>query len=482
MIKDWSHYPDSFEKFEKDREIISEESLSILEKYKIETKYALHSEMCKYVNFILLTNAFKNKNEKEMGLWISSICHTISDEEALNHGPLIHYITYGISPLKIKMGKGIGLDIIEISKIEGKELILKRLENYKGEIISENFEETIINLLLKSLIANSFMTKRERTIMKSYKINRDERDYQNAKTAMVEIGEKNVKDTLDIVVTPYHYSKRSIEIKFDENLFNKFKAAEKEYIEKRPIEDDSIYEEVLERNENALVGIIIEPSQTMNRSIFPFGSKYILSSIMHYLRERDIPYKFFDIRDIMNKRIKLSSEKIKLLIFSCGNDLPSELKNALIEYMNNNGKILLIAGMTKIGPYKEIFGNCFKYFKEMGEDIIPVSPMYGYDNIDVFKKLKFYFLEDLRNIFGENEYSMIRNPNTPAGWQKPICTIYIDGESPEVKKLIKLTNGEKEVFVGGILHNKIIFIPEYFFLTIYFFRRGFSIRPINTIS
>jgi len=466
MIKEWSHYPDSFEKFEKDKDIISETSLSILEKYGIKTRYDLHSSKGKYINFILLTNAFENKNEKEIGLWISSLCHTLSDEGALNHGALIHYFTYGFSPLKIKMGKGIGLDIIEISKTGGKEIILKKLENSQPKVTSENPEEAIINILMKSVEANSFMTQRERKIVKSYKLKRDEKEYEEAKTAMAEIGAKNVSDTIDVVMTSYYYAKNGIQVQFEENIIKEFEKSEKEYLEKRPIENDSIYEGLLNTEEKyPAIGIIIESSQTMNRAIFPFGSKYILSAIMWYLKENGISYKPIDVRDIIKKKINLSVEKIPLIILDGGNNIPSELSVTLREYIKNGGMIFLIGGMTSFGLYKEIFGNYYPYFKNLPEDITPVSPKYGYTNEDVVKKISFYFLNDLNEFWGSKEYKMIRNPNTPAGWQKPVCTVYIDTEDPKVKKLIKLTDGEREFIVSCMINDekiKIIFIPEYF--------------------
>jgi len=464
MIKEWSHYPDSFEKFDKD--IISESSLLILEKYGIKTRYDLHSSKGKYINFILLTKAFENKNEKEIGLWISSLCHTLSDEGALNHGPLIHYITYGFSPLKIKMGKGVGLDIIEISKTTGKEIILKKLENYNPKITSENPKEAIINILLQGADANSFMTQRETKIMKSYKLEKDEKEYEEAKTAMAEIGAKNVSDTINVVITSYYYAKKGIQVQFEEEILKEFEKREKEYLEKRPIENDSIYEELLETEDKyPAIGIIIEPSQTMNRAIFPFGSKYILSAIMWYLKENRISYKPIDVREILKKKINLSVEKIPLIILDLGNNIPEELKIFWKEYIKNGGIIFLIAGMKNFEPYKEIFSNYFSCFKNLPEDFTPVSPKYGYKNEDVVKKISFYFLNDLSEYFGDKEYKMIRNPNTPAGWQKPICTVYIDTEDPKIKKLIRLTDGEKEFIVGGIIEDektKIIFIPEYF--------------------
>jgi hypothetical protein len=464
MIKKWSHYPDSFEKFDKD--IISETSLSILEKYGIKTRFDLHYPKGKYVNFILLTKAFEDKNEKEIGLWISSLCHTLSDEGALNHGPLIHYITYGLSPLKIKMGKGIGLDIIEIKNIGGKEIILKKLENYSPKIISENTEETIINILLQAVQSNSFMTQREGKIMKSYKLEKDEKEYEEAKLTMAEIGAKNVSDTIDAIITSYYYSKNGIKVQFEENIIKEFEKKEKEYLEKRPIENDSIYEGLLKTEDKyPAIGIIIEPSQTMNRAIFPFGSKYILSAIMWYLKENGVSYKPIDLREILNKKINLSVEKIPLIILNCGNWVPGELKSFLKEYLKNGGVIFLIAGMKDFQPYKEIFSDYHRYFKNLPEDITPVSPKYGYTNEDVVKKISFYFLNDLNEYFGDKGYKMIRNPNTPAGWQKPVCTIYIENENSKIKKLIKLTDGEKEFFVGVIIEDektKIIFIPEYF--------------------
>lgn len=463
MIKIWSHYPDSFEPFTEG--VISDTSFQILKKYGISKRYDLHSSKGKAVNFILIVESLKGKRYNEACLWISSICHTISDEGALNHGPLIHYITYGFTPMRIKMGKGIGLDIIEISKTGGKEMILKLLENYEPKIISETPEEAIINILMKEVISNSFMTQRERKIMRSFKIEATQQEIEEAKNAMVEIGANNVKDTLEIIYTAYFYSKNGIEVKFNEDLIKEFEKRKREYLEKRKIEDDSIYEGVLIKEKKyPAIGVIIEPSQTMHHGIFPFGSKYVLSAIMWYLKQENISYEPIDIREIINKKISISPEKIPVLILYSGNLLPLELKNLLKEYLEKGGVLFLIGGMTKLTPYKEILGECYDYFKEMSEDIIPVSPKYGYENLEIVKKLKFYFLNDLKETFGESDYKIVRNPNTPAGWQKPVCIAYIE-ENKNFTPLIKISNGEKECFVSGILSlekGKIIFIPSYF--------------------
>lgn len=482
IVEKWCFFPDEYtiEKIENMKDVISETSIIILKKYKINKSWDFHQENGIAVNFLLLTKALKEKSEKEIGFWIACLSHVISDWGAVNHGPLIHYITYGIltygtvglPPVKpeiskVNLGSGIGIDISEIEKIGGKELILKLLEDYKPQIIADEPKDAIMNMWIKRHEIYVYMLQKEKSIMKTYKIDKTEEDIEKGKQAMVEMGVIQIKNILDIVYTALNYAKKGIDIVFKEEWITEYKTKEKEFLNNRTLESESIYENLLKKEEkSSVIGIITSPTHFAGFGMpIPFGAVYRSAGIMAYLKEKQIPYEVIDYRDIKKSKISLLPSKIPLIIFE-GKYCPEEILYPLKEYLNTGGTLLLIGGMTKFDMWKNLFGEYGNWFKEMSEDIRPVSPIWGDTNIEVVKKLSFYFLNDLKEYFGDKEYVILRNPNSTEGWQKPTCTIYIETEDIRFKKLIKISNGQKEVVIAGIINDerlKVIFIPAYFF-------------------
>ena len=93
-----SHAPDDFtpwaEYERKKGRAIAPADLATLATNDIETPYALHSAKGQAVNFILLHRALKDRDGSRIAFWGACLAHTLADEAACNHDPLVHYLTY----------------------------------------------------------------------------------------------------------------------------------------------------------------------------------------------------------------------------------------------------------------------------------------------------------------------------------------------------------------------------------------------------
>ena len=128
FVKD-AKVPDDFtpwSEYEKKKgKVITPNDLAILSKYKIKTPYALHSAKGQAVNYVLLYRALKDRDGDRIAFWGACLAHTLADEVACNHDPLIHYLTYAFKGgYGMKFGKAGMLDFGELCRTpEGLSLI-----------------------------------------------------------------------------------------------------------------------------------------------------------------------------------------------------------------------------------------------------------------------------------------------------------------------------------------------------------------------
>ncbi|MBG88529.1 MAG: hypothetical protein CMO80_16735 [Verrucomicrobiales bacterium] len=116
-----SHAPDDFtpwaEYERKKGRAIDPRDLATLADHNLKTPYALHSAKGQAVNFILLHRALKDRDGSRIAFWGACLAHTLADEAACNHDPLIHYLTYAFtSGYGMKFGKAGMLDFGELCR------------------------------------------------------------------------------------------------------------------------------------------------------------------------------------------------------------------------------------------------------------------------------------------------------------------------------------------------------------------------------
>jgi len=95
---EWSHAPDDFTPWQELKRVtIHADELALLAQYGMKTPYSLHSHRGHAVNYILLVKAFQAQDPERAAFWMAALMHTVADELACNHDPLIHFMTYGFN-------------------------------------------------------------------------------------------------------------------------------------------------------------------------------------------------------------------------------------------------------------------------------------------------------------------------------------------------------------------------------------------------
>ena len=80
--------------------------------------------------------AFRDKNKEHSAFWLTTLGHSIADEAACNHGPLLHYLTYYLQrAYQLPMGEGVGFDFHDAHKTEkGRAIAAKLLTGFTPKI------------------------------------------------------------------------------------------------------------------------------------------------------------------------------------------------------------------------------------------------------------------------------------------------------------------------------------------------------------
>ena len=460
----WSHAPDNFTPWQELTYItVGKEDLDLLHSYGMKTPYALHSYRGHAVNFILLINAFQAQDPERAAFWMACLMHTVADELACNHDPLIHFMTYGFKAYGMDMGAGIGVDFADVAKTkEGAAVIQELLKTVRAQPIAKGGQEALLKVMLSGIEGNAYMTQRGSRIAASYAANAEDAVRKESMTAMAELGVQGIEESLNITLTAWSFARQKKVPELNDDLIAEYKKAAAEFALKRPLRYDSLFTELLENTtkRQPYIGALVEPSVSMNQAKLGFSSKLITASAVRTLRNRGVSCRLIDIRTLEDRGF--SDPKTMPLLIVCAGafSVSKSIKEQLKNYTESGGKLLWIGG-----EHKAQLGDLSKAMQRAESSLMPVSTKYGQDS-PALKQAVITFKSDFKKALGEREYRFTHNPNTKAGWQKPICSYFIKGEDESIVPLADMTVDEHVMTVAAAGENsagtaQYIFIPEY---------------------
>jgi len=463
-----SHVPDDFTPWDKWSEqglTIAPADMKLLNAYKVKHPYALHSAKGQAANLILLSNAFKDKSPERIALWMACLFHTHADEAAANHDPLLHYMHYAFKGgYKIKLGKGIGLDFANIAREEDSQAIIQALlDSAEPTVLSDQADEALVNVMMSGLADNAYLTRRGSTIAASYAQNPSNKTLEEARKALAELGVYGAARAADSIVTAWHFAQMNADLELTEEIESEYAKRKAEYLKHRPLADDSLFTELLkaETRERPAIGVLVEPSISMNKGKLAFSSKLLSASIMRTFLHAGTPFRFVDIRDLESKPLP-SPEEMPLLVVCAGKFYVSEPgRKHLTAYLEAGGKVTWIGG-----EHKNMLGKLSECLEKADGDRLPVSLKYGKQS-PIWETVRFRFDKNLSQDLAENEYGFTRSPNTKAGWQVPKCPYVIKAtDDSDIVILASMRVDQQQTPIAGALLDskgkaQIVFLPEY---------------------
>ena len=467
FVKD-AKVPDDFtpwSEYEKKKgRVITPNDLAILSKYKIKTPYALHSAKGQAVNYVLLYRALKDRDGNRIAFWGACLAHTLADEVACNHDPLIHYLTYAFKGgYGMKFGKAGMLDFGELCRTtEGYDLALEALGPGSPKSLGKEPQEVLVEIMLHGLQANQFMSERSVLIATAFDPDASEGALADSRFAMAELGAYGVRKWLEAITTAWALINESKPVPvLTPELLADYKARHTKFVAARPLSADALYAPWLKLQTDPnipAIGVVVEPSTTMNKGGLSFGGRFLASAILRELHKSKIPFRVIDARE---PEIKLDKRSTSVAILCSGKLQNDKLVQAINNYTDAGGKLLIIGG-----EHKGLLGPLSQALIKADPDTLPVTTEYGQNNLDYIDQQSVFFCGPLAKSTGEQAYPFIHNPDTKAGWQKPKCPYWFKSNfTSDIKPLARIELNGKSKVVAAVYRpagkGRFAFLPEY---------------------
>jgi len=461
----WSHTPDDFTPWTKlTRVTIAPDDLAVLAAHGLKHPYALHSHRGQAVNFILLVRAFKARSPERAALWMACLLHTFADEAASNHDPLIHFMTYAFrAGYAMRMGDGIGLDFGNIARTpEGKAIIRDLLKDVRPKPLCDQPREALLKVMMAGLEGNAYMTQRGAPVAATYALDASADTRSKGIVALAELGIYGVQHAADAIVTAAALAAAGKMPELTDDVEKEYQRRRAEFVRRRPLAHDSLFADLLKggTTDQPAVGALIEPSVSMNQAKLGFSAKLIMASVMRTLANADVPYRPVDVRTMEATGLPAPQAMPVLVVCAGGFHVSSAGRQHLKAYVDAGGRLLWIGG-----EHRGQLGALSQSLVRVDEALLPVSPRYGKDS-PALKKARVRFRDAFAEALGDKERRFTHNPNTRAGWQKPLCRYAIRPAAARVRVLAELRVDDRVVPIAGLSTNaegkpQHVFLPEY---------------------
>ena len=467
FVKD-AKVPDDFtpwSEYEKKKgKVITPNDLATLSKYNIKTPYALHSATGQAVNYVLLYRALKDRDGDRIAFWGACLAHTLADEVACNHDPLIHYLSYAFKGgYGMKFGKAGMLDFGELCRTpEGDALAVKALNAVPRLLLGDDPQEVLVEIMLHGLKANRFMTERSVIIASAFDPDAGDGALADSQFAMAELGAFGIKAWLEVITTAWALINESKPVPvLTPEILADYKARHTKFVTARPLKADALYAPWLKLQAETgvpAVGVVVEPSTTMNRGGLSFGGRFLASAILRELHKSKIPFRVIDARE---PEQDLDAGSTSMVILCSGKFHNDELVRALNSYISAGGHLLLIGG-----EHRGLLGPLSQALIKADPATLPVTSGYGQKNLEFIDRIRVRFSGSLVEEIGKEALPFIHNPDTKAGWQKPKCPYRLKEDfGADIEPLAKIElDGENQIVAAVYRPDGnacFVFIPEY---------------------
>lgn len=456
----YSHSPDDFTPWEKQTKVtIHADDLAVLQAHGMKHPYALHSAPGQAVNFMLLTQAFQAKSPERIAYWSAGLLHTFADEAACNHDPLIHVITYAFKEgYKLDLPPTGVLDFVQVSQTAAdREIIHAMLADYAPATLGDDPNEVLLQVMLHGLVASEFMTQRGARIARTFARTAPPEQIKDGRMALAELGVYGIRTGMDAICTAQAFAEKGVVPELTPAIVKQYQERAKAYLGQRPLVHDSLFAELVALVVGPGVGVLVEPSQSMDRARLGFSGKFLSAAIVRTLRQAGITCRLIDIRTPALP----SPEQMPVAILCAGGFHDAPTVEHLRTYAQQGGRILLIGG-----EHRDVLGELSACLGKPEGARLPVTPKYGQNNTEYIEALRIQFADGLETDLGTEPYAFLHNPETKAGWQKPRCDYALTTTKPEVQVLARLQDGERVLDVAGMLVDPqgkatYAFLPEY---------------------
>lgn len=466
-IQHSSHYPDSFEPFLAGE--VGEDALVRLSAAGMKVRYDLHSERGMAATFIELVEALRAKDAARSAHWIATLSHVIADMAACNHDPIVHTATYGWADWNLTLPGGGGfsslrplLDLAATARDHegGGEVFDRVIEGILLEDDQRDATKALVEVMLYGQEGAAYCSRRGVGILEGAVGWIDRKDVAARDTLwlnMSELGAWAVVRTLRDLEVASRFARNGTSVTLTPEIESAYEEGVERIQRERPLEDEALFAPILHElapDQQAAIGVVVEPSWAMNGAMFGFASRVLSVAIARTLKDAGRSYATLDVRAILAEGFPVPERLPQVVIVASSFASYHALKSGvfddrLADYLKRGGRVLWITGNSPPAP--KSLAPLHRVMKRAdAKSRLPVP-----DESFVGASL------DVTGV--EPPLRVAHSPITAAGWQQPFCPwFYEPGGAVDLEPFVTIKAGDQSRVVGVISRDrKILTLPVY---------------------
>ena len=280
-----------------------------------------------------------------------------------------------------------------------------------------NPEEALLAVMMSALEGNAFMTRRGSTIAASFNLDATPAQTAAAKLALTELGVHGATCGRDVILAAKDLARRGLTPELTPELMAKFQKRKEAYVAARPLADDSLWADLLPSqatDSQSAVGVLVEPSITLNEGRFSFGGKLILAAAARSMSQAGIPFRLVDVRGLGKDKLDPKTTPV-LLVCAGGFGVDMKGKDNMAAYSAAGGKLLWIGG-----EHAKLLGK-------LSDNLVKADPALSVDHgalTPAAVAAPIHFLGAFKDALGAQPHRFVRNPKhqRPAGKARVAAT------------------------------------------------------------
>jgi hypothetical protein len=464
-------YPDSFDLFKPEE--VGPQAMEELKSYGLPNRYALHSDKGRAVAFVLLVEAFRQKQYDHAALWIAALSHSTADMAAINHDPLVHSVIY-TSAYKLHLPGGLRFgmlgcfDISDIARDHdgGADAWEKSIEPALLSDDGRDGQTALLEIMAYGQQGADFCAPRGIPILADAVqavTHSDAEARLRSRQKLSQLGAWAVGRTVRDTAVAARLAKTDEEVKLTPAIEAKFAQQNEAFMRQRNIADDALFDPILRPLADAgpaadapkptsrpnTVGVVLEPTWRMNDAMLGYGDRVIDACICRAMQDEGHSYVTLDVRDILDKGFP-SPARVPTIVISAtalrdyGWMHVADLNRQLHAYLQDGGHLLWIGGNTK--P-PEALSPLVDAMAQTAGQPIPGQELLHQDPAVHDTKLI------LLSGAADPSWTFYRPLLLKVGWSQPLDPWRFDKSSDVLQPFLQIQEGSNPPSVVGVYWN-----------------------------
>ena len=452
---EFSHYADSFEPF--DAELVGADKMAKLAELGVKRRYDLHHDHGRAVAYLMLVDSLRDQRYDRATFWVCNLAHVTGDIAALNHDALCHIAIYDFAPYGLELPNGTKYNQVA-APLDLSWLTHEDNQQF-GELVDvmvlpddgRDGPTVLLDVLSAGCEASDYLAQRGALVLAaSAELAQTHHPEAKARAQRL-VGELGAWSAVRVIrdASAAVRLSQGPPLQLGEAVMKSYQTRREESMRARALEHDALYAPLLrplEEGQDPAIGVVLEPSWQMNEAMLGFASRRLAAAVCRTLLEAGRGYATLDLREVVTNGLPEPAQLPLLVVAatSFNNYLGlkvSDLDQHLTTYLQAGGKVLWLGGSRPPASVAKLVGAELQQLEKQHYPL-PMTP--GRTVLQL----------------GRTSFPLARQPETPAGWQRPSCPYTVSGGAT----LVSLSAGAQSVPVGAAwpaTEAKLVYLPVY---------------------